>query len=118
MICPRSWRDSVSHIEVGDKNRLTFTPQTDCDVFVLCAVSGIWGYDGGTVTMRVNCSQLETVSAHVGKFSGGNTEFHQLVFWSVFRGAKAGVTYNFTFADSGSPVGTRSSTALCMAVHL
>lgn len=110
--------DSVSHIEVGDKNRLTFTPQTDCDVFVLCAVSGIWGYDGSTVTMRVNCSQLETVSAHVGKFSGGNTESHQIVFWSVFRGAKAGVTYNFTFAESGSPVGTRSSTGLCMAVHL
>lgn len=110
--------DSVSHIEVGDKNRLTFTPQTDCDVFVLCAVSGVWGYNGDTVTMSVNCSQLETVSTHVGKFSGGNTEYHQLVFWSVFRGAKAGVTYNFTFAESGSPIGTRSSTGLCMAVHL
>lgn len=103
---------------MGDQKRLAFTPQTDCDVLVLCAMSGVWGYNGGTVTMSVNCSQLETVSTHVGKFSGGNTESHQLVFWSVFRGAKAGVTYNFTFAESGSPMGARSSTGLCMAVHL
>lgn len=103
---------------MGGNNHIVFTPQTDCDVLVLCAASGVWGYAGGTVTMGVDCSQLEAISKHVGKFSGGDTQFHQLVFWGVFRGAKAGVTYNFTFADSGSPVGTRSSTALCMAVHL
>lgn len=103
---------------MGNQERVAFTPQTDCDVFVLCAVSGIWGYDGSTVTMRVNCSQLETVSAHVGKFSGGNTEYHQIVFWSVFRGAKAGVTYNFSMSQSGSVQGDTERTALCMAVHL
>lgn len=110
--------DSVPHIEVGGMNRLTFTPQTDCDVFVLCAVSGIWGYAGGTVTMGVDCSQLEAISKHVGKFSGGDTQFHQLVFWGVFRGAKAGVTYSFSMSESGAPQGNKEGTALCMAVHL
>lgn len=108
--------DSAPHVEVGDEDRIVFTPQTDCDVLVLCAASGIWGYAGGTVTMGVDCSQLIAVSKHVGKFSGGDTQSHQLVIWGVFSGAKAGVTYNFTI--SGSPQGDTERTALCMAVHL
>lgn len=110
--------DSVSHVEVGGQNRIVFTPKTDCDVLVLCAASGVWGYGGGTVTMGVNCSQLEAVSKHVGKFSGGNTDYHQLVFWGVFRGAKAGVTYSFNLSESGAPQGDKELAALCMAVHL
>lgn len=110
--------DSVPHAEVGSGRSITFTPKTDCDVLVLCAVSGVWGYGGGTVTMGVDCSQLEAVSKHVGKFSGGNTEYHQLVFWGVFRGAKAGVTYSFSMSESGAPQGDEKRTALCMAVHL
>lgn len=111
-------QDSVSHIEVGGRNHVTFTPKTDCDVLVLCAASGVWGYAGGTVTMGVDCSQLEAISKHVGKFSGCDTEYHQLVFWGVFRGAKAGVTYSFSMSESGSPQGDKERTALCMAVHL
>jgi hypothetical protein len=103
---------------VGNQNRIAFTPSADCDVLVLCAASGIWGYGGGTVTMSVDCPQLGVVSKHVGKFSGGNTESHQLVFWGVFRGAKAGVTYSFAVSSSGSPQGDTGITALCMAVHL
>lgn len=115
--------DSVSHvevssIEVGDNKHITFTPLTDCDVFVLFAASGIWGYAGGTVTIGINCSQLEAVSKHVGKFSGGDTQAHQLVSWSVFRGAKAGVTYSFSASESGAPQGDRERTALCMAINL
>lgn len=111
-------RDSVSHVEVGRQNRIVFTPPTDCDVLVLCAASGVWGYSGGTVTMDVDCSQLETISKHVGKFSGGDTQGHQLVFWGVFRGAKAGVTYRFSVSESGAPQGDAERTSLCMAVHL
>lgn len=68
--------------------------------------------------MGVDCSQLEAISKHVGKFSGEDTQFHQLVFWGVFRGAKAGVTYNFSMSYSGNPQGYNEGTALCMAVHL
>ena len=103
---------------MGSKNHIVFTPPTDCDVLVLCAASGVWGYAGGTVTMGVNCSQLEAVSKHVGKFSGGDAEFHKLVFWGVFRGAKAGVTYSFSMSESGATQGNKEHTALCMAVHL
>lgn len=115
--------DSVSHvevggIEVGDNKHIVFTPPTDCDVLVLCAASGIWGYAGGTVTMGVDCSQLEAISKHVGKFSGGDTQAHQLVCWGVFRGAKAGVTYSFSIAHSGAPQGDKERTALCMAINL
>ena len=85
---------------------------------MLCAASGIWGYGGGTVTLSVGCAQLEAVSKHVGKFSGGNTESHQLVFWGVFSGAKAGVTYSFAVSSSGLPQGDMGITALCLAVHL
>ena len=70
------------------------------------------------MTMGVDCSQLEAVSKHVGKFSGSDTQYHQLVFWGVFRGAKAGVTYNFSISQSGSVQGDKERTALCMAVHL
>lgn len=114
----RTLGDSVSHVEVGNQERIAFTPPTDCDVLVLCARSGIWGFGGGTVTLSVDCAQLKAVSRHVGKFSGGNTESHQLVFWGVFRGAKAGVTYSFAISSSGSPQGDTELTALCMAVHL
>ena len=38
--------DSVSHVEVGNQNRIAFTPQADCDVLVLCAASGVWGFGG------------------------------------------------------------------------
>ena len=103
---------------MGDQKRIVFTPTTDCGVLVLCAASGVWGYGGGTVTMGVGCSQLEAVSKHVGKFSGGNTQAHQLVFWGVFRGAKAGVTYSFSISASGEPQGDMECTALCMAVNL
>lgn len=110
--------DSAPHVEVGDQNGIAFTPPTDCGVLVLCAASGIWGYGGGTLTMGVDCSQLDAVSKHVGKFSGGNTEGHQLVFWSVFRGAKAGVTYSFTVTKNDEQQGDKGITALCMAVRL
>ena len=103
---------------MGSKNHIVFTPPTDCDVLVLCAASGVWGYAGGTVTMGVDCSQLEAVSKHVGKFSCGDAEFHKLVFWGVFRGAKAGVTYSFSMSESGETQGNKEHTALCMAVHL
>lgn len=111
-------RDSVSHVEVSTDKPIVFTPPTDCDVFVLFAASGIWGYAGGTVTMGIDCSQLETVSKHVGKFSGSDTQAHQLVSWSVFRGAKAGVTYSFSISQSGAPQGDKERTALCMAINL
>lgn len=105
---------------MGNQNRIAFTPPADCDVLVLCAASGIWGYGGGTVTMSVDCPQLEAVSRHVGKISGGNTEYNQLVFWGVFRGAKAGVTYRFALkqSDEVGVMGDAGRTALCMAVHL
>lgn len=108
----------VSSIEVGGNKHIVFTPPTDCDVLVLYAASGIWGYAGGTVTMGVDCSQLEAVSKHVGKFSGGDTQAHQLVSWGVFRGAKAGVTYSFSISESGAPQGDKERTALCMAINL
>lgn len=110
--------DSAPHVEVGDQNGIAFTPPTDCGVLVLCAASGIWGYAGGTITMGVDCSQLEAVSKHVGKFSGGDTQSHQIVFWGVFRGAKAGVTYRFTVSKNDKPQGDAGITALCMAVRL
>ena len=103
---------------MGDQERIAFTPSAGCDVLVLCAASGIWGFGGGTVTLSVDCAQLEAVSRHIGKFSGGNTESHQLVFWGVFRGAKAGVKYSFAVSTSGAPQGDTGITALCMAVHL
>lgn len=103
---------------MGSQDGIVFTPPADYDVLVLCAASGIWGFGGGTVTLSVDCPRLEAVSQHVGKFSGGNTESHQLVFWGVFRGAKAGVTYSFNVSSSGSPQGDTGITALCMAVHL
>lgn len=68
--------------------------------------------------MWVGCSQLEAVSKHVGKFSGGNTEQHQLTFWGVFKGAKAGVKYSFQISTSGSPQGDIEATSICMAVNL
>lgn len=71
--------------------------------------------------MWVGCGQLEAVSKHVGRFSGGNTEYHQLTFWGVFRGAKAGTKYSFAISTSGSPQsGATASemTSICMAVHL
>lgn len=111
-------RNSAPHVEVGNKNSIAFTPPTDCDVLVLCAASGIWGYDGGTITMGVDCPKLVAVSKHVGKFSGGNTDSHQLVFWSVFRGAKAGVTYSFSITTNDNPQGDMEITALCMSVRL
>lgn len=105
---------------MGSQRGITFTPKADCDVFVLCAASGIWGYGGGTVTMSVDCPRLKAVSRHVGKISGGNTEYNQLVFWGVFRGAKAGVTYSFVIkqSDDVGVMGDAGRTALCMAVHL
>ena len=103
---------------MSSQRSIVFTPPTDCDVLVLCAASGVWGCGGGTVTMSVDCSQLEAISKHVGKFSGGNTDYHQIVFWGVFRGAKAGVTYSFSMSESGGPQGDKERTALCMAVHL
>lgn len=105
---------------MGSQRRIAFTPSTDCDVLVLCAASGVWGWGGGTVTMSVDCPQLEAVSKHVVKISGGNTEYHQLVFWGVFRGAKAGVTYSFDLkqSDDVGVMGDAGRTALCMAVHL
>ncbi len=118
-------RDSVSHTEVHSEKYIvandwiaTFTPKTDCDVFVLCTASGVWGYAGGTVTMGVDCTQLEAISKHVGKFSGGDTEFHQLTSWGVFRGAKAGTKYSFNVSMGGSPQGDRNMTSICMAVNL
>lgn len=103
---------------MSSKSIIVFTPPTDCDVLVLCAASGVWGYAGGTVTMGVDCSQLEAISKHVGKFSGGDTQYHQLVFCGVFRGAKAGVTYSFSMSESGGLKGDKERTALCMAVHI
>lgn len=110
--------DSVSHVEAHGENDITFTPKVDCDVFVLCAVSGVWGFGGAEISMQVYCAQLEAASKHVGKFSGGNTEVHQLTFWGVFRGAKAGVKYSFSISVSGSLQGKTEATSLCMAVHL
>lgn len=104
--------ESVSHAEVGGASGISFTPAVDCDVLVMCAVSGVWGYAGGTVTMGVGCKQLTAVSKHVGRFSGGDTQNHQLVFWGVFRGARAGVTYEFGISESGGVQGTRETTAL------
>ena len=60
--------------------------------------------------MRVDCDQLEAASKHVGKFSGGNTEAHQLTFWGVFRGAKAGVKYSFRLSMNGTPQGKMEAT--------
>ena len=110
--------DSVSHTEPHGWNDITFTPKVDCDVLVLCATSGVWGYAGGTITMGIDCDQLEAVSKHVGKFSGGNTEYHQIVSWGVFRGAKAGTKYSFKVSISGSLQGDREMTSICMAVNL
>lgn len=111
-------KDSVSHVEPHGEKDITFTPKVDCDIFVLCAVSGIWGYGGGAITMWVDCDQLEAASKHVGKFSGGNTEAHQLTFWGVFRGAKAGVKYPFVLSVNGTLQGKMEATSICMAVHL
>lgn len=58
------------------------------------------------------------VSKHVGRFSGGNTEHHQLTFWGIFRGAKAWVDYSFRVSMSGAPQGDRETTSICMAVNL
>ena len=110
--------DSVSHVEPHGEKDIAFTPKVDCDIFVLCAVSGIWGYGGGTITMWVDSDQLEAASKHVGKFSGGNTEAHQLTFWGVFRGAKAGVKYSFVLSANGTLQGKMEATSICMAVHL
>lgn len=110
--------DSVSHVEPHGEKDITFTPKVDCDVLVLCAVSGVWGYGGEAITMRVDCAQLEAVSKHAGKFSGGNTEAHQLTFWGVFRGAKAGVKYSFSISVNGNLQGKTEATSICMAVHL
>ena len=110
--------DSVSYTEAHGEVDTTFTPKVDCDVLVLCAISGIWGYAGGTVTAGVDCDQLEAVSKHVAKFSGGDTEKHQLTFWGVFRGAKAGTKYSFEVSMSGNPQGDRETTSICMAVNL
>ena len=68
--------------------------------------------------MWVDCDQLEAASKHVGKFSGGNTEAHQLTFWSVFRGAKAGARYSFMLSVNGTLQGKMEATSICMAVHL
>lgn len=71
--------------------------------------------------MWVDCDQLEAASKHVGKFSGGNTEAHQLTFWGVFRGAKAGTEYLFTISMTGDPqngITVRETTSICMAVNL
>lgn len=102
-------------------NDVTFTPKVDCDVIVLCAVSGVWGYAGGTVTLGVDCNQLEAVSKHVGRFSGGDTEYHQLTSWGVFRGARAGTKYSFNVSMNGSPQHgstAMETTSICMAVNL
>ena len=112
---------SVSHTEAHGEKDITFTPKVDCDVLVLCAVSGIWGYDGGTVTMRVDCDRLEAVSKHVGRFSGGNTECHQITSWGVFRGARAGIKYSFKVSMDGAPQSgstAMEATSICMAVNL
>ena len=109
---------SVSHVEPHGEKDITFTPKVDCDIFVLCAVSGVWGYGGGAITMCVDCAQLEAASKHAGKFSGGNTEAHQLTFWGVFRGAKAGVKYSFALSVNGALQGKMEATSICMAVHL
>ena len=53
---------SVSHVEPHGEKDITFTPKVDCDIFVLCAVSGVWGYGGGAITMWVDCDQLEAAS--------------------------------------------------------
>lgn len=118
-------RGSVSHTEVhsGKYNTAngwtaTFTPKVDCDVLVLCAVSSVWGYAGGAVTMGVDCPQLEAASKHVGKFSGGDTLYHQLMSWGVFRGAKAGTKYSFKVSMGGSPQGDMDMASICMAVNL
>ena len=110
--------DSVSHVEPHGEKDITFTPKVDCDIFVLCAVSGVWGYGGGAITMCVDCDQLEAASKHVSKFSGGNTEAHQLTFWGVFRGAKAGARYSFRLSVNGTLQGKMEATSICMAVHL
>lgn len=110
--------DSVSHVETHGENDITFTPKVDCDVFVLCAVSGVWGFGGEAISMQVDCAQLEAASKHVGKFSGGNTEAHQLTFWGVFSGAKAGVKYSFSISLKGRLQGKTEATSICMAVHL
>ena len=68
--------------------------------------------------MWVDCDQLEAASKHAGKFSGGNTEAHQLTFWGVFRGAKAGVKYSFVLSANGTLQGKMEATSICMAVHL
>lgn len=68
--------------------------------------------------MGVDCTQLEAVSKHVGRFSGGDTEVHQLTFWGVFRGARAGTKYSFKVSMSGAPQGDRETTSICMAVNL
>lgn len=118
-------RGSVSHAEVhsgkyttANDRTATFTPKVDCDVLVLCAASGVWGYGGGAVTLGVDCSQLEAVSKHVGKFSGGDTQHHQLTSWGVFRGAKAGTKYSFKVSMDGAPQGDKDITSICMAVNL
>lgn len=110
--------DSVSHVEPHGEKDITFTPKVDCDIFVLCAVSGVWGFGGEAISMQVDCAQLEAASKHVGKFSGGNTEVHQLTFWGVFRGAKAGVKYSFSISVNGNLQGKTEATSICMAVHL
>lgn len=109
---------SVSHVETHGEKDITFTPKVDCDVFVLCAVSGVWGFGGEAISMKVDCAQLEATSKHVGKFSGGNTEAHQLTFWGVFRGAKAGVKYSFSISVNGNLQGKTEATSICMAVNL
>ena len=71
--------------------------------------------------MRVDCSQLNAVSKHVGRFSGGNTEYHQLTSWGVFRGARAGVKYSFKVSMDGALQSgsiAMEATSICMAVNL
>lgn len=109
---------STSHTEAHGEKDIAFTPKVDCDVLVLCSISGIWGYAGGAITMKIDCDKLEAVSKHVGKFSGGNTEYHQLTSWGVFRGAKAGTKYPFRISMSGNPQGDMEITSLCTAVNL
>lgn len=43
---------------------------------------------------------------------------HQLAFWGVFRGAKAGVKYSFVLSVNGTLQGKMEATSICMAVHL
>lgn len=97
----------------GGTISVSFTPATSGGIIEVDAITGyVWGYAGGTASMRIsNSGGLNTDSYIDGALSGGDLVGRQMHSKYLYSGATAGTTYTITATIYGQ-LGTPPSIAI------